>query len=386
MVDARRKTAKNSEAHGCERRPLTVALVGAGKVAKKHLKAIRYHAKLGNLQLVGVVDPQRERADALLAEARGAISARVFSSLDDLLAETVPDIVSLTTPSGLHYVQARQALNAGAHVFVEKPLTLDLDEADELLALAEAKQRQIVVGHIYRYFPLIKDVAAALASGAYGRILFGTVKLYWGHDQKYYDQAAWRGTWAQDGGAVMNQSVHALDLMCYLLNSMPVEISGRIARVRHRMEAEDLGFAHLRMDNGSYLELLGTTATHPEHKEAEFFVQAERGSFRASIKNGSIKFSIKDENLKSHAGRYIRKYLKETWREGRLAALKQAGNPHTGIYTDLIAAICEGKMPLATGQTGRDAVAMVLCIYQSAREGHNISCPPTDRRIVPVEL
>ena len=122
-------------------------------------------------------------------------------------------------------------------------MTLDLAAADELLRLAESQRVKIAVGHIYRFFPLVQALAEDLHSGRFGRLLGGNVKVRWGHDQAYYEQGAWRGTWEQDGGALMNQTIHALDLMTWLLGSPVTDVFGWIDQQVHSIESEDTGYA-----------------------------------------------------------------------------------------------------------------------------------------------
>ncbi len=354
-------------------RRLRCAIVGCGKVAAKHLKAIRHLDK--TLRLAGLVDTRPEAARSLLAQARIRASVPVYQDLAALLAADKPDLVAITTPSGTHYRLARQALLAGAHVLVEKPLTLSLEEADDLLALAAERQLQIAVGHIYRFFPLVQDLAADLAAGKLGRVLYGSVAVRWGHDQAYYDAAAWRGTWEQDGGALMNQSIHALDLMMYLLGGTVCAATGQIGQLAHRMEAEDFGLATLQLDNGTYCLLEGTTATDPHRPEASFTVLCGAGEVRAGICAGKPYVRVRDRSGHNLTGRYWRRFLWQTWRQGGLGALARLGNPHSGIYADLADAIRANRPPLADGKSGREAVAAVLAIYSAARRKQTARCP-----------
>ncbi len=354
-------------------RQLRCAIVGCGKVAAKHLKAIRHLDK--TLRLAGLVDTRPEAARSLLAQAGIREPVPVFAALDLLLEAEKPDLVAITTPSGTHYRLARQALLAGAHVLVEKPLTLSLDEADDLLALAAERRLQIAVGHIYRFFPLVQDLAADLAAGKLGRVLYGSVAVRWGHDQAYYDAASWRGTWEQDGGALMNQSIHALDLMMFLLGGKVVAATGQIGQLAHRMEAEDFGLATLKLDNGTYCLLEGTTATDPKRPEASFTVFADNGEVRAGLYAGKPYVRVRDRAGHDLTGRYWRRFLWQTWRKGGLRALARLGNPHSGIYADLARAIRTSRPPLADGKSGRDAVAAVLAIYSAAKSGQTARSP-----------
>lgn len=369
-----------------KRNPLSVALVGLGRVAENHLQAIRFWEKKGELILVAVVEPLEDIRAKKLQAAGYHRDIPGFSRIEDMLQEVVPDICAVTCPSGSHFTLAEQALQAGCHLFMEKPFTLDLDEADQLIELAESKKLKIAVGHIFRYMLTIRELQADLSAGIFGRVLHAAVIVRWGHDQAYYDQADWRGSWNEDGGALMNQTVHALDLMSYLCMSLPVTAAAEIARLRHDIEAEDFGLGIFRLDNGALLSVEGTTAGPSENKEASIFMQTENGTIRASICKGKLSFKVLDKDDRSQGRKYIRRSLNNMRLRYGLRGLNQIKNPHTAIYDDLITAIREDKEPLASGIGGRDAVAMVLSLYQAARKRQTVSFPPAERKITQQEI
>jgi len=359
------------------------AIIGCGVVARKHLKGARYHQnKLGSLEIVAAVDTRPGAAEKILRAAgftpREMARIALYDDYQKMLAELRPDLVVITTPSGSHAAISLAALAAGAHVLIEKPLTLSLEQADQILELARLNNRKVAVGHIYRFFPLVQAVRADLVSGHFGRVLYGDVKVRWGHGQDYYDQAAWRGTWSQDGGALMNQSVHALDLMTWLLGQAVESASGQIFRKTHHMEAEDLGFAILTMKNDVQCLVEGTTITDPARPEASFFIRLTAGEIRAGILSGKPHLAVYDAKGKNLAASYTRRIFWQTLRVAGLSGLKQLANPHSGLLGDLIAAIKDNREPLASGQSGREAVALVLAIYQSALEKRTVNLPLKD--------
>jgi len=295
-----------------------------------------------------------------------------------MLREARPELVAITTPSGSHFSVAMAALEAGAHVLVEKPLTLDLGEAGTLLETAAARHLQIAVGHIYRFFPLVQALERDLRNGRFGRILYGDVKVRWGHSQEYYDQAAWRGTWAQDGGALMNQSIHAFDLMIWLLGGQVLDVCGWIGRQTHRMEAEDIGLAMLRLDHDLYCLVEGTTSSDPHRQAASFTVMCTEGEIRAGIEKGRPNIHVFDRRGRDLGGRYMRGFLAECWKKGGLKSILQLKNPHSGLYADWIDAVRQDRPPLADGLSGQKAVEIVLAIYQSAKTKATVSLPVRD--------
>ncbi len=362
---------------------LKYALIGCGVVARKHLKAARYYQRDRQLiEIVAVVDTRPGAPLAMLQKAGfkpGEIERiRIYTDYQEMLGKEKPDLVAITTPSGSHAVISLAALEAGAHVLVEKPLTLSLAEADQILDLAAERQRTVAVGHIYRFFPMVAAVQRDLAAGRFGRILYGDVKVRWGHDQAYYDQAAWRGTWNQDGGALMNQSIHALDLMTWLLGSSVQAVSGQIWRQNHQMEAEDLGLAILNLANGSQCLVEGTTNTDPRRPEASFFIRATAGDVRGGIVAGRPALAVYDAAGQNLFMEYFWQMIRQTWRQGGIKAFLQLKNPHSGLLGDWIAAVNKKAVPLASGQSGRQAVELVLAIYQSAKTATQVRLPVQD--------
>lgn len=362
---------------------LKYAIIGCGVVAKKHLKGARYHQNSRQtIQVVAAVDTRPGAAEKMLQTAgytANEISAiRIFADYREMLAQVQPDLVAITTPSGSHAAIGLAAIEAGAHVLIEKPLTLSLKEADEILEQARIRNRQVAVGHIYRFFPMVQAVQADIAAGKFGRVLYGDVKVRWGHDQSYYDQAAWRGTWNQDGGALMNQSVHALDLMTWLLGQPVLSATGQIFRKTHHMEAEDLGFAILELDQGVQCLVEGTTTTDPRRPEASFFVRLSEGEIRGGILAGKPGIQVYDSTGRDIAGRYTRQLFWSTLKSGGLKAFVQLKNPHSGLLGDLIDAIRNNRTPLASGRSGRDALEHVLAIYKSASSNSKAVLPIGD--------
>ncbi len=351
---------------------LTVALAGCGRVARKHAKAWNQLPDL--YQPVALIDQSKEACRSLNQEfGLGLAESDFYTDVASLFAaragvKTKPDVVALTTPSGTHYSLAKTALEHGSHVFVEKPMTLDLEEARELKNLAQTTHRKIAVGHIYRFFPLVDIIREDIAAGVYGRILAADVVVHWGHDQAYYDSAAWRGTWQQDGGALMNQTVHALDLMVWLLGLKPASVQGTISRLTHVMEAEDYGAALLKMSDGSVCRVEGTTSTPESQHEASFYISTEKAQIRAGLRSGKPYVQVLDNDGKK-TGHYWRRTLAVMRQNGFKRQLQAYLNPHTGIYWDLAQAISADRPPRADVNSGLEAVENVLAIYQSALLG-----------------
>ena len=380
--------------------PLKFALVGLGRAARHHLMALRVQQKKGRAELIAVADANQAAADkALHTHAKAYFrDVPIYASLGEILEHCQPDVVAITTPSGSHKALAMEALAAGCHLLVEKPIAMSSEDAREICEAAEKAGKRVALGHVYRYFPLVDQVQHDLKNGRFGRIYYGTVQVRWGHDQAYYDSAPWRGTRAADGGVVMNQSVHALDLMRWLLcvddndssetseayrtsetlvpsgvsevsdlsKGPETSVKAFCDRQSHRMESEDLGLAIFRFGNDSYLSYEGTTSSEPSAQEASFYICAEKGEIRARLYRKKISCEMIENGGKRVTRQYIRRWLGRELKKEGLAALTQIGNPHYFIYSDLIEAIREKHDPRASARDGLASVAMVEAIYKDS--------------------
>ena len=352
--------------------PLSVVLIGCGRVAEKHLKAI---SKLKNLELKAVVDVNPESCKRLLGSVKGFANVKSYSDYKQAIDEIKPAIVSVTVPSGLHFQIAKYAMEHGSNLLLEKPMTMSVSEAREIYELSQKTGLKIAMGHIYRYLPIVGLVRQDIAEGKYGKVTHGTIYVRWGHGEDYYQSAAWRGTWKSDGGALMNQTIHAIDLLVWLMGSEPEEASAMIAQRLRNIEAEDLGMAVLRLENGAMAQIEGTTATIPSKHTAEFSVFCENGQLSMGLDSGKPHISVygvkpAGKTKKMH-GYYIRKQFKE----GGLFSYKCALNPHLGIYKDLAESIIEDKNPIADAYAGFSSVDTLLGIYKSAKEGRPVKLP-----------
>jgi len=359
---------------------LSYALIGCGRVSVKHIKAVL--KKNSGFRLIAIVDSNPEAPRNLLHGAglsdfeidRLFMNVKLYTDYEEMLADEKPEVTAITVPSGLHYTIAKAALLSGSNILLEKPMTMRSSEARELFELSESTGLKIAMGHIYRYFPIVGNLQKDIAAGVFGDISHGSVIVRWGHDQAYYDQAAWRGTWKSDGGALMNQTVHALDLLCWLMNGSAVSAEAMIARRFHKMEAEDVALGMLTLENGALCQIEGTTNTSEKDHEASFFINGSKGTLRVGLRKGKPFFDIRDSDGHKKNFYYFRKDLKEKGLKGMLSLL----NPHAGIYKDLGAAIRENRNPIADAKSGYTSVDMVLALYRSAKESRKISLPLTE--------
>lgn len=345
-----------------------VAIIGCGRVAVKHLKAI---SKLKDrLELVAVSDVNTDAAKKLLTE-KGFVGTKIYSNYEEMIETDKPDICAITVPSGLHYSIATFCLTHGINILLEKPMTMSSRESKDLYDLSVKVDKKVVMGHIYRYFPLVSILREDLANGEFGKITHGIINVRWGHGQDYYDSAAWRGTWKSDGGALMNQSIHAIDLLLWLMSAKATEVNAMLAKRLRNIEAEDIGMAVMKLDTGALAMLEGTTATLPNNKEAMFSIFGEKGSVSLGLKKGLPSLHI--YNAKGHSINI--KYIFKQLKKGGFKSFSYALNPHTGIYADLVNAIDTNTSPIADAYSGYSSVDTLMGIYKSAKTKSTVELP-----------
>ncbi len=379
------------------KRNYKIALVGCGRIAQKHIRAINWHAE--RFSTIYLVDPDPDSGHRIKELLHPSLEekAECFSSLSELLDHQRPDIVAITTPPATHYSLALEALEADCALIIEKPMTLNADEALEIAELAQTKQKPVAIGYIYRFFPLVDLLRQRLQKGHYGRILAADMSIVWGHDQDYYDAAHWRGTWLDEGGVLMNQAIHALDLMNWLIDKKPIRIlKGAIERRGHRMEAEDWGHGQILYEDGVQLNLEATTFVEDEDPErvrdVDFTIHCEKADILLQMQRSKLRFRIhRPTKAKSKSGvltksaiagqkrrsfpfawdhlYYLSSLLVELFKDLPHRSLRRMKNPHTQIYTDFLNTLSTGKPGRVNGHDGIIAIDEIAGIYKSALQG-----------------
>ncbi|HEY4270029.1 MAG TPA: Gfo/Idh/MocA family oxidoreductase [Galbitalea sp.] len=362
--------------------PLGVAIVGCGIIGLNHAEAIARHP---GLRLVALVDavPAAARSLADHVDGRGRPRPAEYRSLADALApidgsgDATPrpavDLVVICTPSGLHAALAAEALAAGRHVVIEKPLEVTVPAARELAALAAAAEESGLVASVisqHRYDPASVLVHAAIADGEFGVVTSGVASVAWWRTQEYYDSAGWRGTWALDGGgAVMNQGIHTVDLLLWMLGN-PVEVSARTALLAHDgIEVEDTAVATVTFASGALGVIHSTTAAYPG-PFARLQVHGSTGS--AVIQDDRLEYFHVASRAASDEGN-------QAW--AVVAPEEVHGNPrdadafvigHLRQYEDVVAAIREHRQPVMRVEDAYRSMAVVRAMYLSATLGRSV--------------
>jgi len=270
--------------------------------------------------------------------------------------------VSICAPSGLHAQMAIETMQAGKHVIVEKPMAMNLRDADRMIATEQATGVKMCVILQNRYNPPMQDLRRVVDEGKLGRLLLGNATVRWYRPQEYYEDG-WHGTWAMDGGALMNQSIHHIDALQWLMGEV-ASVFAYTATLAHKIEAEDVGVVVLRFKSGALGTIEGSTVTYPENLEGSVALFGERGS----VKVGGTALNRK----------VIWKIAGEVEHERELLMRDQVdppsvyGTSHKFVIADMLAAIREQRAPRTDGRAARKSVALVLAIYESARTGRPV--------------
>jgi len=340
---------------------LRFGIVGCGVIGPVHAEAI---ASLPDAELVSVVDLNPEKAQKL-ASQYGATS---YTHLQQMLDHERLDVVIICTPSGLHGELACQVMRAGRHVIVEKPMEISSEAIDKMLRVQQETGVKLAVISQHRFDPASRRVHDLLEEKAFGRLILGNAIVPWWRSQAYYDSGDWRGTWKLDGGGVlMNQSIHSIDLLQWLMG--PVKsVYGYTDTLVHRIETEDVAVAVLRFANGALGAIAATTGAYPGvTTRIEIF--GDKGS--AVIENDILAYLHVARDEKEEVGAYgdtpkERSKVEDGDSTSRNPAALSA-NSHALQIADMIRAIRENGTPLVDGYAARHPVEIILSIYESAR-------------------
>ena len=344
------------------------ALIGCGRISTNHIKA----ALNNQLEIVGVCDVIPEHMEQLL-QKHGLENNKDISKHIDykvMIEELKPELISIATESGKHAEIALYCIEHGIHVIIEKPMAMSIQDADLIIKKAEEKKVKVCACHQNRFNIAVQKMRQALEQGRFGKISHGSIHVRWNRNQDYYTQAPWRGTWQQDGGALMNQCIHGIDLLRWMMGDEIEEVYGVTRQqFHHYLEAEDVGMAVVKFKNGAIATIEGTTNVYPQNLEETLYLFGEKGTVKIGGKstNNIDVWEFSDETDDD----ILNKGLEE-------ATSNVYGNGHTSLFADMIEAIKEDRAPYVDEYAGKRALELVLAIYKSQKEGKAIRLPLQD--------
>lgn len=340
------------------------AIIGCGMIAKFHAKAIR---DIPEAKLVACYNRTAPKADALAAE----FGCQAYTDLDAMLARNDVQVVTICSPSGAHMEPTIAAAQAGKHVIVEKPLDVTLQRCDAMIDACHAAGVRLATIFPSRFHRSSQLLKKAVDAGRFGTLTLGDAYVKWFRTQQYYDSGAWRGTWQFDGGgALMNQAIHSVDLLLWLMGPV-AEVSAYTATLAHeRIEVEDVVTASLRFKNGALGVIEATTAAYPGTlKKIEL---AGSKGMAVLEEEDIIKWEFADA---SEADQRLREeMLGRTMSGGGASDPAAIGHhAHAALFRDFLAALHSEQPSAIDGQQGRRSIELILAIYESARTGKKVT-------------
>jgi UDP-N-acetyl-2-amino-2-deoxyglucuronate dehydrogenase len=340
-------------------RKIRFAIVGCGRIAKNHFAAMAQHSNDAELTAVCDVDA------SALQDAVALTSAQPYRSIDALLATAQADVVVLTTPSGLHAEQACQVASVGRHVITEKPMATRWHDGLRMVkACDEAAVRLFVVKQNRRNATLLL-LKAAVTQGRFGRIYMVNVNVFWTRPQDYYESAPWRGTWEFDGGALMNQASHYVDLLDWLIG--PIEsLHAYTATLARDIEVEDTGVVSVKWRSGALGSMNVTMLTYPKNLEGSITIIGEKGTVRI----GGVAV-----NEIQHWQFAETRPEDETIKQASYATTSVYGYGHPLYYENVIKVLRGQEEPETDGREGLRSLETLVAAYLSARDGKRMALP-----------
>lgn len=344
------------------------ALIGCGRIATNHMKA----AVNNELEIAAVCDVLPEKMEALLAkhELENDETIKRFTDYKEMIAEVKPELVSIATESGIHAEIALYCIDNGVNLIIEKPMAMSIADADEIIKRSEEKGVVVSACHQNRFNVAIQELRKAVEAGRFGKLSHGSIHVRWNRNQGYYDQAPWRGTWAEDGGALMNQCIHGIDLLRWMMGDEIEEIYGVTRQQFHDyLEAEDVGMAVIKFKNGAIGTIEGTTNVYPKNLEETLYIFGENGTVKigGTSTNNIDVWDFADETEEDQANKGLEEQTSNVY-----------GNGHTSLFADVMDAIKTGRKPYIDAVAGRNALEVVLSIYKSQKTGQPVKYPLTD--------
>lgn len=338
---------------------LKVALVGCGRIAKRHSELLG-NGQIEGASLVSVCDIVAGKAEAVAA----SFGVPWFTDMHEMMEKTKPDVVVILTESGLHAEHAIALAPYGKHIIVEKPMALTLDDADDMIrACDEYGVRLFVVKQNRFNVPIVK-LREALEDGRFGRLTLGTVRVRWCRPQSYYDQDAWRGTWALDGGVLTNQASHHVDLLEWMMGDVE-SVFAKATTALADIETEDTAVVILKFRSGAVGVIEATTAARPTDLEGSISILGEKGT----VEIGG--FAVNEMKVWR---------FEESAPEDEEVLSKFSVNPpnvygfgHQAYYQHVVSCILNEQPQLVDGLEGRRSLELVSAIYESVETGREVS-------------
>ena len=342
-------------------------LIGCGRIAPNHIEA----ARNCGIDIVAICDIVTDRMIETSKRSGFSENIRFYEDYRQMLAQEELELVAICTESGKHASIALDCIAAGCHVIIEKPIALSLSDADDVIEAGHREGVVVCACHQNRFNKSIIKIREAVEEGRFGRLFHGAAHIRWNRGKQYYDQDEWRGTWEQDGGILMNQCIHNIDLLRWMMGDDIDEVFAFTDNLNHPyLETEDLGLALIKFSNGAYGLIEGTSNVYPSNLEETLYLFGEKGTVKAGGKSVN-----KIDEWRFGDGKDTAEEIKARYHENPPNVY---GFGHTPLYEDVVQAINEHREPYITGEDGRRALELVLAIYKSSSLGTSVKLPLKD--------
>ena len=330
---------------------INFALVGCGRISKRHSELLGEN-QIAGAQLVAVCDKVVSKAEAIADK----YSVPAYACLHEMMKTEKVDVVVVLTQSGLHAQHAIELAPYGAHVVVEKPMALTIDDADSMIEACDKYGVKLFVVKQNRFNVPVVQLRKALDQGRFGKLFMGTVRVRWARNQAYYDQDPWRGTWAMDGGVLTNQASHHVDLLQYMFGAVDSVYAKGITALAN-IEAEDTAAVILKFRNGALGIIEATTAIRPKDLEGSLSILGEKGSAEIGgfAVNKMLHWNFQDPISEDED--VMEKYS--------VNPPNVYGFGHQAYYDHVVESIQENKPHMVDGLQGRKSVELISAIYES---------------------
>lgn len=336
-------------------------LIGCGRISYKQVEGIAANYK--NAQLISVSDILIDRMKITIEKYNDFVNKKeVINEYQDykkMIENEEIDVMIISTESGYHEEIALYCIENKINVIIEKPIALSVDGAQRIVNSGLKNNVKVGVCHQNRFNKPIQILKETIVQGKMGRIFNGTARILWTRDMGYYEQAPWRGTWSQDGGTLMNQCIHNIDLLNWMIDDRIESVYAQTANFKRNIEAEDFGAIIIRYKNGAIGIIEGTAVTYPKNLEETLSITGETGTV---VIGGMAVNEIQTWNVKGDDS---------TKFEGLESGDRNSvyGFGHVNLFKDFIDAILENREPLINAQSGLEAMKIILAAYKSQKIG-----------------
>lgn len=341
---------------------LRYAIIGCGRISKKHIEAISKNGD--HYRPVACADLVKDLAEDCAAKLEELVPGTVintYTSYKEMFKKERLDVVAITTESGAHAQIAVDALAAGIHIICEKPMALSIADCDRINDEVKRSGKKATLCIQNRFNPPIRKLKDALDGGSFGQLYHGQISVRWNRNMDYYNHAEWRNTWDRDGGALMNQCSHGVDLLQWMMGGQVKSVYGVLRKYSSPREAEDFGSAIVEFESGTVGIIEGSVNVYPRNLEEKLSLFGEKGT----VVIGGLAVN--------HIETW--RFAGEDFSEERIDPPNVYGNGHILLYKDFYEAVRDDREPYIPISEGKRSVEIILAIQKSMKEGRKIDFP-----------